>query len=100
MRVGRVKPCGPSEEAGLLKGDYINRINGQNVSMASAQSVAEIVRLVDVTTKSVISTSLIRSVNANVNNTYRGRCVEHWGGFQAAGGSSVDWFVKGRYTGL
>ncbi|KAK2150619.1 hypothetical protein LSH36_398g00006 [Paralvinella palmiformis] len=44
VRVGRVKPCGPSEEAGLLKGDYIKRINGQNVSMASAQSVAEIVR--------------------------------------------------------
>ena len=46
VRVGRVKSHGPAENAGLGRGDYIIRINGQNVSTATADTVAEIVRYV------------------------------------------------------
>ena len=44
VRVGRVKGSSTSAVAGLQSGDYVTRINGQNVSRSRAESVAEIVR--------------------------------------------------------
>ena len=44
MKVGRVKEGGTAHAAGLRHGDYIVKINGQNICRSSAESVASIVR--------------------------------------------------------
>ena len=50
--VGDVDKRTPAYEAGLRRGDYVVRINGQNVSRSSADSITRIIRLVTVTERS------------------------------------------------
>ncbi|KAK6196036.1 hypothetical protein SNE40_001339 [Patella caerulea] len=44
VKVGRVDGASPAEEAGLLQGDIIVKVNGQNVSRSTAVSVAKLVK--------------------------------------------------------
>lgn len=47
VRIGRVKTEGAACQQGLHRGDFIVRINGQNISRSSAESIARIVRLAE-----------------------------------------------------
>lgn len=42
--VGKVEPHSSAAVAGLASGDYIESVNGQNVSRSSAESVAAIIK--------------------------------------------------------
>lgn len=44
VKVGRVDGASPAENAGLLPGDCIVKVNGQNVSRSQAGSVAKLVK--------------------------------------------------------
>ena len=44
VKVGKVDEGSAAKDAGLCEGDYIVRINGQNVSRSTAESVVRIVK--------------------------------------------------------
>ncbi|CAL1540455.1 unnamed protein product, partial [Lymnaea stagnalis] len=43
-KVGRVDRASPAEQAGVKKGDFVIRINGQNVSRSTCEGVAHLVK--------------------------------------------------------
>ena len=44
VRVGRVKPSGAAENAGLRNGDYILNINDKDITSSTVEAIANIVR--------------------------------------------------------
>ena len=44
VKVGRVDDASPAKMGGLKKGDYIIKVNGQNVSRSTCVSVAKLVK--------------------------------------------------------
>ncbi|ESO85945.1 hypothetical protein LOTGIDRAFT_167700 [Lottia gigantea] len=66
VKVGRVDGASPAEEAGLIQGDTIVKVNGQNVSRSTAVSVAKLVKR----SSNKLVLDVQRITENSTNNTY------------------------------